>query len=143
MPSLCRVAAAQKTATTNLPQNNVMNGYKGYYVNGVYVVPVTTKPSDTYLILGNDMPCNPYNNNSNITPSPYYPNCKDITTSIVKSNWTTTTTQAPVLLQSAAVRIGGPSTSAWSVVAVLLAVSLGTASNRLWWSTDRTDVRAL
>lgn len=92
--------AAQTQATANLASNKVMNGYSGYYVNGVYVVPVTTKPSETYLILGNDMPCNPYNNNSNVTPSPYYPNCKDITTSIVKSNWTTTTTQKPVLLSS-------------------------------------------
>lgn len=136
-------AAAQKKATANLPQNNVMKGYKGYYVNGVYVVPVTTKPSETYLILGSDMPCNPYNNNSNVTPSPYYPNCKDITTSIVKSNWTTTTTQAPVLLQSAGFRTTGPSTLAWSVVTLLLAVSVGAAFNRLMWSNDSDGTRVI
>ena len=110
---------AQKTNTANLPQNNVQKGYKGYYVNGVYVVPVTTKPSETYLIIGNDMPCNPYNNNSAVTPSPYYPNCNAVTTSIVKSNWTTTTTQAPSLLSSSGTRVDGPWMMIWSGLIVL------------------------
>jgi hypothetical protein len=119
------IKAAKQKATNNLPQNRVANGYKGYYVNGVYVVPVTTKPSDTYLIMGADIPCNVYNNNSLITPNPYYPNCDQVTTSIVIANWTTTTTTTPANVYSNVDNDGVWSSSVAAVVSsAVLAVSV-------------------
>lgn len=125
MSTVCCQSAAQAAATASSPANNVLNGYSGYYVNGVYVVPVTTRPSETYLIIGNDMPCNPNNNNSLVTPNPYYPNCNEITTSIVLSNWTTSTSATPALLASAAGKSEGVlSLIFWASSATLLAVSV-------------------
>jgi len=83
--------AAQTQSALNAASTKVRGGYSGgYYINGVYVVPVTTKPFNTYLIYGTETPCNPYNNNS-IPNYPIYPNCNVVTTRIVKVAWTTTT----------------------------------------------------
>lgn len=79
-------ATASATSTTNLLKSK---GYSGYYVDGVYVVPVTNRPVKQYLVLGTDFPCNPYNNNSKITPNPNEPNCNVVTTKMVPSNFPT------------------------------------------------------
>ena len=64
----------------------------GYYVNGVYVYPVTQSPPEQYVVWGADTPCNPYNNNT--VPSATYPDCNTLTTRVALANFTTTTTVA-------------------------------------------------
>jgi hypothetical protein len=91
------ITEALKQQSRSAPTNNVRGGYSGgQYVNGVYVVPVTSNPGYTYLIYGTDVPCNPYNNNT-VTIQPNYPNCNQVTTRIVLADWTTTTVRAVYL----------------------------------------------
>lgn len=92
------VTSTQNSAATS--EKNTVNditklGYSGYYVDGVYVVPVTTKPSKSYVIIGTDQPCNPHNNNSLITPNPYDPNCNVVTTKIANAPPNLTTPKTP------------------------------------------------
>jgi hypothetical protein len=100
----CYIAAAlaKKEASKAIYQYNQGYYNSGYYVNGVYVVPVTLYDNRIYLIYGEDVPCNKYNNNTDTTDET--PDCEDLTTSIRLANWTTTLSpvvnNAPVVINN-------------------------------------------
>ena len=106
---------AEKNAEENSPER-VYPG--GYYVDGVYVMPVTESPEQTYLVYGLDTPCNPYNNNSAGANNETFPNCQDVTTRIVASNYTAT--PAPVVVVVTESMAHGVTSSVLLVVASLL-----------------------
>lgn len=89
---MCSVLSAaymdKKAASSAISQFNSQFYSNGYYVNGVYVVPVTLNPQRVWLIYGNDVPCNKYNNNTDVTA--VIQDCEDLTTAIRVADWTTT-----------------------------------------------------
>ena len=82
------LSAAEENAEENAPENKYPGGY---YVDGVYVLPVTESPQKTYFVYGLDTPCNPFNNNTAASNNDTFPNCADVTTRIVETNYTTPT----------------------------------------------------
>ncbi|ELU17482.1 hypothetical protein CAPTEDRAFT_228355 [Capitella teleta] len=83
-----KAALDKQESSKAINQYNQGYGNSGYYVNGVYVIPITLYDSRVYLIYGNDVPCNKYNNNTDSTD--VIQNCEDLTTSISIADWTTT-----------------------------------------------------
>ncbi|CAD5110751.1 DgyrCDS121 [Dimorphilus gyrociliatus] len=76
-----------KSAKDKAERNDPANRYPGgYYVDGVYVYPVTRRPSRPYFVLGKDQPCNPFNNGTDATTA--VPNCAETTTRVVLANFT-------------------------------------------------------
>ncbi|CAD5116749.1 DgyrCDS5604 [Dimorphilus gyrociliatus] len=76
-----------KAAKDKEERNDPANRYPGgYYVDGVYVYPVTRRPSRPYFVLGKDQPCNPFNNGTDATTA--VPNCAETTTRVVLANFT-------------------------------------------------------
>lgn len=118
LPALKKKAAVTK----------ILNQFKnGYLVDGVYYYKVTNPPDIFYFAMGQSIPCNPYNNNSVLTPPPplqfietvndtnvtytvtqppqvTLPDCKSITTSYVLASGisVSTTTINPFLVLTSA-----------------------------------------
>lgn len=58
--------AATQLASAKTSVANQFAG--GYWYNGVYYYPITNPPDVFYYMLGPGVPCNQYNNNSNMAP---------------------------------------------------------------------------
>ena len=121
-PTSHPTSAAQTQQAAAAPEN-VYPG--GYYVNGVYVVPVTQSPQQTYYIYGVDIPCNPYNNNTAGSNNVTFPNCQDVTTRKVPVN----TTNAPVVIGAVAATTVVPAlapdvTSSLVIISVSVLISM-------------------
>jgi len=103
--------------------NGIAGGYPGgYYVNGIFVVPITAQPRKFFLIFGTEMPCNPYDNFTITTYPSNYPNCNQVTTKIVQTNWTTTTPKTVYLFGNGYGGAGAGSRLAVSWVGCLVPV---------------------
>jgi len=51
--------------------SKIINSFQGgYLLDGVYYYKVTNPPDIFYFVMGPGIPCNPFNNNSALTPRP-------------------------------------------------------------------------